>query len=158
MLTVGAESKGSEMQYTASTGDIIIAGLAGKAPFDRDFDEPLRQKRKYCRYVRDDIQISVTENRFLFRKKTKTARLLNVSPLGVSIRYPIKLKRGQRVLLILTFQGGRAYEFKGVVVYRRSVDQEIIYGLNFEKLNYQFEEHLLKTGLRLKLNKLSMTA
>lgn len=157
MLTVSIKTKRSSMEYQALAGDILIDGLAGSRPFDGIYEKPLRQKRKSCRYVRDDIQVSVIEKRFLLRRKTIEARLVNICQIGACIGYSKKFSRGQKVQLILTFSEGESYEFSGVIVHRRTDNQEMIYGINFEKLNHQFEEHLLKTGLRLKLNKLSTT-
>ncbi|MCI0653218.1 MAG: PilZ domain-containing protein [Methylococcaceae bacterium] len=147
----------SNAQIDALTDDILIDDLVGPAPVAHYFDKPVKQRRKCCRYVRDDIQAGVSDTRLLFRQKFNAARLIDISPLGLSIGCAKKLKCGQLLKLMLTFQDGHSFEFNGVVVHRRSGDEDMIYGLKFDKSNRQFEEHLLKTGLKIKLNNRSMT-
>ncbi|MGH8547947.1 MAG: PilZ domain-containing protein [Methylococcales bacterium] len=84
-------------------------------------------------------------------------RLIDVSQLGVSIACGKKLRCGQRLLLMLTFQDGQSFEFDAVISNRRSGDEDMTYGIKFERSNHQFEEHLLKTGLKIKLKNLSTT-
>lgn len=143
-------------QYPAPMDHIVMddsVGLGSSVPY---FDKPLKQKRKCCRYVRNDIKACVSENRFLFRRELREVRLIDVSQVGCAIGYRKKLKYGQHLRLMLMFQGGPSFEFDCSIANRRVGDPDMIYGLYFNNPNHLFEEHLLKTGLKIKMNKLSI--
>jgi PilZ domain len=148
--------KGYVVQYLALTDEILIHDKAGKEPVPVDLNRPARQKRKCCRYVRNDIQVSIAEGRLLFRREYTKVRLIDVSQVGVSVGFEKKLKCGQLLRLVLAFQDGQSFEFRAVITSRRVGVEETIYGLKFEKPNRRFEEYLLKTGLKIKLNNVAM--
>lgn len=123
---------------------------------EADSDQKIQEKRQYCRYVRDDIQASVNESRMPFRRAFRQVRLLDVSAAGCSIRYDKHLKYGDHLHLRFRFDSGRSFEFDCVVANRRSDRRGAIYGLMFHKPNHRpFEEYLLMTGVKLKLNRLA---
>lgn len=159
MLVLDWDTKFSNAQYEALTDDIVIDDLAGARSVSEQSGPAVKyQRRKYCRYVRNDIQAGVSDNWLVFRRKFTPVRLVDVSQFGVSIGWSRKLKCGQQLKLALTFEDGQCFEFDGVIVNRRSAGQDMVYGLKFERANRQFEEHLLKTGLKIKLYNRSFTA
>ncbi|MGR9105890.1 MAG: hypothetical protein ACU843_03065 [Gammaproteobacteria bacterium] len=155
MLVLDRDRPRSRAESNASEEDILIDHLAGMVPIESYFNEPVIQKRKHCRYIRGDIQAAVADMRLLFRVKFKPVRLVDVCQAGVSIGTERKVPCGHRLRLALTFADQQSFEFICVVTNRRPGDDEMIYGLKFERSNQQFEEHLLKTGLKIKLNNMS---
>ncbi len=158
MLVLDADCIGSTAKYIALADSIVIDDLIGTAPVAADSNRPSRQKRRHSRYARPDIQTAIVDPRCLFRRKFAPVRLIDISQAGVAIGYEKKLKRGQRLRVEMVFHDGRSFEFICVVANLRSCDDDMIYGLKFEKSNRHFEEHLLKTGLKIKLNNLPKTA
>jgi hypothetical protein len=157
MLALDWDEEFSNAQTGVSTDDILIDDLTGRGPNAPGFGNPVKEKRKYCRYVRTDIEVGIAESRLIFRRKFTPVRLVDISQSGVSIVCAKKLKCGQQLKLLLSFQDGQTFEFNGMVAHRRSGDEEPIYGLKFDRSNRHFEEHLLKTGLKIKLHNVSMT-
>lgn len=155
MLFLDATFGLNDTKYISPPDHIVIDEYSTARQLGGISSAPVKQRRKYFRYTRDDIQAYIADQRFLFGRKYDPVRLLNVSQVGVSINYEKKLRRGLRMLLQLEFDDGHSFEFKCVIVYRRFAEVGMIYGLNFGKLNRDYEDHLLKTGLRRKLNNLS---
>jgi PilZ domain len=149
--------KGYDVQYIALPEEILIDDYPGNSAKTLNCVQPTRQKRKYCRYVRNDIRVKITDSRLPFRREFTEARLIDVSQVGVSIRCPKRLRCGQSLRLVLSFEDGESFEFIGVTVNRRCVGLVHVYGVKFEKSSRRFEEHLLKTGLKRKLNNRTTT-
>jgi PilZ domain len=158
MLSSDANRSGFTAKFIEPTDNIVIDDLTGAAPVRADSNRLGTQSRKYSRYARTDIQTAIVESRFFCRRKLVQVRLIDISQSGVAIACERKLKRGQRLCLVMVFDDGRLFEFSCVVANLRVSDDDTIYGLKFEKSNRLFEEHLLKTGLKIKLHNLAKTA
>lgn len=112
-----------------------------------------KENRKYSRYIRDDIAISILQKDFLFRNNGRSVRLLDVSQHGAAISLERKLKTGKLINVCFSFSDGGEFPVRARVVNSRLQDGATVYGLKFEPADSAFEEHLLKSGLRIKLMK-----
>lgn len=156
MLALDPNYSSANANYLALADTIVIGDLTATVPVAAEPNRPI-QRRKYCRYSRTDIQTYIAEPRFPFRRKLTPVRLIDVSQAGLAIGYGKKMRRGQHLHLVLEFQDGRSFEFNCVTAHRRPGAEGMIYGLKFEKSNRHFEEHLLKTGLKIKLSSFPRT-
>jgi hypothetical protein len=122
----------------------------------KDVDAPIpnddallhSNRRKSVRYVRNDIQTTLSIRNFLGLRTSIDVKLLDISSRGVNISVPKRLKIGKPVHLIFRFQDG--LEFKINAFIRNScITSGYQYGIQFEKQENNLADHLLKTQVDL---------
>lgn len=148
MVSLGINVVNGERSYANGIEEIYIENNNG---IDFSSDLTAIQRRSYSRYTRDDIRISLQSKTAIFKSCVESAKLINISHQGLALTCKKKLRERSRLSLELRFDDGKIFNLKGRIVYRRVRDDEQTVGIKFDKAYPQFEEHLLKTGLKLKL-------
>ncbi|GEM_PF-401326 len=148
MVSLGFDAGKVETPFSNGIEEIIIEKTKG---VDFSFDATMSQRRVHSRYTRDDIGVTLNSKRAFFRNHVETAKLINISHQGVAITCKKSLCERSRLSLELKFDDGKIFNLKGKIVYRRVHNDQQAVGIKFERSYPLFEEHLLKTGLKLKL-------
>ncbi|MBS3951507.1 MAG: PilZ domain-containing protein [Methylomicrobium sp.] len=122
----------------------------------KDVDDPIHfdddlvhsNRRKSVRYVRNDIQTTLSIRNFLGLKSSMEVKLFDISSRGVNISVAKRLKIGKPVCLIFRFEDG--IEFKiNAFIRNCCTNSEFQYGIQFEKQENNLADHLLKTQVDL---------
>ena len=148
MVSLGFDAGKVETPFTNGIEEIIIENTKG---VDFSFDATMSQRRAHSRYTRDDISVALHSKKAIFRNHVETAKLINISHQGVAVTCKKILCERSRLSMELKFDDGKIFKLKGRIVYRRVRNDQQTVGVKFERANPLFEEHLLKTGLKLKL-------
>ncbi|MCD2452618.1 PilZ domain-containing protein [Methylicorpusculum oleiharenae] len=122
----------------------------------KDVDDPIpydddlvhSNRRKSVRYVRNDIQTTLSIRNFIGLKSTMDVKLFDISSRGVNISVAKRLKIGKPVYLTFRFEDG--VEFKiNAFIKNCCIKSEYQYGIKFEKQENNLADHLLKTQVDL---------
>lgn len=110
---------------------------------------PHHCQRKTVRYIRKDIMVSISRpNLFGVYSRAIRVKLLDISSKGSLIACPKNMRINSKIRLILVFKGNRKFEVNTKIV-RKSVGEEPLYGLKFQRVNNELAEHLLESQTEL---------
>jgi hypothetical protein len=130
------------MMNTTDTSDLDVL-------FKSDFPEDLvKNHRIATRFIREDIDASVTDIGLLSHGKHFPVHLIDITSKGVLIESDKKLKVGQTLTLTLQFKSGKAFVIKAKVV-RIAAESDKQYGIKFDRYNNELGDHLLDTQTKL---------
>lgn len=124
---------------------------------DNDFDglfgddlpgEDIKNNRIATRFVREDIDASITDLSFLNRSKAHPVHLMDITSKGVLIKSDKKLKINQTLTLKLKFLAGKEFAIKAKVV-RVADSTNNQYGVKFDRYNNELGDYLLDTQTKL---------
>ncbi len=148
MVSLGLNVVNGDRSYGNGIEEIHIENTNG---IDFSSDLTAIQRRGHSRYTRDDICVTLQSKTAIFKNRAESVKLINISHQGLAVTCKKKLRERSRLSLELNFDDGKTFNLKGRIVYRRVRDDEQTVGIKFDKAYPLFEEHLLKTGLKLKL-------
>ena len=110
---------------------------------------PHHNQRKTVRYIRKDIIVSISNtNIFGVHGKQMDVKLLDISSKGALIASSKNMRINSKVRLFLVFGGGHKFEVN-TKIHRKSVGEQKLYGIKFEKVNDELAEHLLESQTEL---------
>jgi hypothetical protein len=124
---------------------------------DNDFDglfgddlpgEDIKNNRIATRFVREDIDASITDLGFLNRSKAHPVHLMDITSKGVLIKSDKKLNINQSLTLKLKFLAGKEFVIKAKVV-RVADSANSQYGVKFDRYNNELGDYLLDTQTKL---------
>lgn len=124
---------------------------------DNDFDglfggdfhvEDIKNNRIATRFVREDIDASISDLSFLSRSKAYPVHLMDITSKGVLIKSDKKLNINQSLTLKLKFLTGKEFIIKAKVV-RVADSANSQYGLKFDRYNNELGDYLLDTQTKL---------
>lgn len=117
--------------------------------FDADFSQELiKNHRIATRFIREDIDASISDLGFLSRGKDFPVKLVDITSKGVLIESDKKLKVGQALTLTLQFKTGKRFVIKAKVV-RIAAESHDQYGIKFDRYNNELGDYLLDTQTKL---------
>lgn len=112
--------------------------------FNFDLSEnQLVNNRLSTRYIRKDIQVTISKNSLLNFGREIPVDLIDISSNGVLIRSHKKLDVHDKITLELKFDSGRTFIVKAIVV--RKSTQPDQYGIKFDRYNNELGDYLLET-------------
>ena len=106
--------------------------------------------RKKTRTTRNDINASVRRCGVFRSKVFQPVKLVDISQLGAAVATEKTMRLNDRVQLKLQFIDGIEFTVDARIT-RAIEDASPCYGLCFVRADRRLSEHLLKTGLKLKL-------
>jgi len=113
--------------------------------FNFDLSEnQLINNRLSTRYIRKDIQVTISKNSLLNFGREIPVDLIDISSNGVLIRSHKKLNIRDKITLELKFDSGRTFIVKAIVV-RKSAQPDNQYGIKFDRYNNELGDYLLET-------------
>lgn len=107
-------------------------------------ENQLVNKRMSTRYIRKDIQATISKNSLLNFGREIPVDLIDISSNGVLIRSHKKLDVHDKITLELKFDSGRTFIVKAIVV-RKSTRPDDHYGIKFNRYNNELGDYLLET-------------
>lgn len=129
------------MPQDADNEDFTSAGM------EKDLSA---NQRRTVRYIRRDIVAQIRKGYLpgalglsWFKQEIK-AKLLDLSNRGCLIRSFEKLALNEKISILLTFDTGKQFVIKGVVV-REAQGRGYEYGVKFIEYNNELGEYMLKT-------------
>jgi hypothetical protein len=106
-------------------------------------ENQLVNNRLSTRYIRKDIQVTISKNSLLNFGREIPVDLIDISSNGVLIRSHKKLDVHDKITLELKFDSGRTFIVKAIVV--RKSTQPDQYGIKFDRYNNELGDYLLET-------------
>jgi len=117
--------------------------------FDASFPEELvKNHRIATRYVREDIDASVSYLDWFNRKIMFDVKLIDITSKGVLIESEKQLKINQTLVLKLQFKAGKSFVIKAKVV-RIAANTNHQFGVKFDKYNNELGDYLYDTQTKL---------
>ncbi len=117
--------------------------------FNANFPEDMvKNHRIATRFVREDIDASVSGLGILNRSKEFAVKLIDITSKGVLIESEKQLKINQTLTLTLKFKAGKAFVIKAKVV-RIAANTNNQYGVKFDRYNNELGDYLLDTQTKL---------
>lgn len=107
-------------------------------------ENQLVNKRMSTRYIRKDIQATISKNSLLNFGREIPVGLIDISSNGVLICSHKKLNVHDKITLELKFDSGRTFIVKAIVV-RKSTRPDNHYGIKFNRYNDELGDYLLET-------------
>lgn len=124
---------------------------------DNEFDElfgsdsqgdAIKNNRIATRFIREDIDASISDLGFLNRSKAHPVHLMDITSKGVLIESDKKLKINQTLTLRLKFLAGKEFVIKAKVA-RVADEANNQYGIKFDRYNNELGDYLLDTQTKL---------
>ena len=106
-------------------------------------ENQLVNNRLSTRYIRKDIQVTISKNSLLNFGREIPVGLIDISSNGVLICSHKKLNVHDKITLELKFDSGRTFIVKAIVV--RKSTQPDQYGIKFDRYNNELGDYLLET-------------
>ncbi|WP_019864777.1 PilZ domain-containing protein [Methylovulum miyakonense] len=117
--------------------------------FNANFPEDLLKNHRIAtRFIRADIDASVSDLGFFYGGKVFAVNLIDITSKGVLIESEKKLKINQKLTLTLKFKTGKTFVIKAKVV-RIADNTNNRYGIKFDRYNNELGEYLLETQTKL---------
>lgn len=111
-------------------------------------NEAIKNSRVATRFVREDIDASISDLGLLNRTKAHPVHLMDITSKGVLIESDKKLKINQTLTLTLKFLAGKEFAIKAKVV-RVADEANRQYGIKFDRYNNELGDYLLDTQTKL---------
>ncbi len=108
-------------------------------------------QRTAIRYVRTDIEVSVSSSNPFNLSRHLAVTLLDISSKGASIQCSTDFSTKAKVTLNVIFEHNINFTIPAKVVYKSKSINQIKYGLNFSQFHHDLADKIVETSQTLKV-------